>query len=199
MQTVNKAGIRGDQRLLEEVYKYFDTVTREKMTETDMKLSVAAGVDTSASILGKLIGLMSRVTGEIKLDSHSSETIVHTLRKRPADLLAQANRVIEAIQQELKAQGKRLLVVVEDIDKLDLKQAREMFVNNTTLLTGLATDIIYTIPIYLFHSPDLTVFKPRFDHAIGLPMIKVADPETGARPLDTRRSKRLSKSASRMA
>jgi len=176
MQAANKVGIQGNQNLLEDVYNYFSKVTKEESKSQKREIGAKAGIDTGASYMGQLIGLMTGVAAEIKMNSHSTETVVHTLRKRRADLPMQANRVIEAIQQELQDKGKRLLVVVEDIDKLDLKQSHEMFVRNTNLLTGLTTDIIYTIPIYLFHSPDLTAFKHHFDYVIGLPMIKISNP-----------------------
>ena len=182
MQAAQSIGIKGDQKRLEEVYKYFDKVTKKEIRSTEAGLNGKTGMDTSASCLGRLIGLMAGVTADIKMNSHSEETAVHVLRKRRADLPNQANRVIEAVQQELRDRGKRLLVVVEDIDKLDLKQAHEMFVKNTNLLTGLTVDIIYTIPIYLFHSPDLNAFRPHFDAVIGLPMIKISDPKKSHAP-----------------
>ena len=182
MEAADNIGIQGDQKRLEEVYKYFDKVTTEDVKSLNMNTEAKAGIDTGASYLGQLIGLMARFTADIKMNSHSTETIVHTLRKRRADLPLQANRVIEAIQQELQEREKHLLVVVEDIDKLDLKQAHEMFVKNTNLLTGLTTNIIYTIPIYLFHSPDSNAFKHHFDSVIGLPMIKISDPHKSHTP-----------------
>lgn len=98
-----------------------------------------------------------------------------TLRKRPADLIIHANQLIEAVTDALPA-GKKLLVVVEDLDKLDINQARDIYVRQTGLLTGIRTNIIYTIPIFLFHSPDVDAFKHSFDDTINLPMIKVFEP-----------------------
>lgn len=178
VEAAAKAGMNADESLLEGVYEYFSTETRIDNISTQKSAGAKGGVNTQGTYLQKLLAVMVDVSTEIKLNSYSETTVVNTLRKRAGDLPIQANRVIEAIAKDLKVQGKRLLVVVEDIDKLDLKQAHEMFVRNTNLLTTLATDIIYTIPIYLVHSPDLGVFKPHFDAVIGLPMIKVSDPNT---------------------
>ncbi len=160
---------------LESVYDYFSTVTRESTESRQAKLDVDAGVDAAASPLAKLVGLFAKFRAEIKLDSHSEETAVYTLRKRPADLLQQANAVIEAVRDALP-QDRELLVVVEDLDKLDVQQAREIYVNNVNLLTGVQANIIYTIPIFLFHSPDVNAFRHHFDDVISLPMIKVTEP-----------------------
>ena len=175
LNAAQRAGLKADERILRGVYDYFAETTKKRKTSHGGSLKAGAGVNTSRSYLGKLIGLFVRFSGEIKVDSYSEETRVFTLRKRPAELLAQANKVIEAVRKGLP-KGQRLLVVVEDIDKLDLKQAREMYVNNVNLLTGLAADVIYTIPIYLFHSPDVNAFRHHFDDVIALPMIKVCEP-----------------------
>ncbi len=182
MRAARDNDIHADEHLLKDVFDYFGRVTRARTTSRRGALTTEGGTNVGDSILGKLVGLMAGITAEIKVESHSDETSAYILRKRPHDLLDQANRVIAAVQQGLKDKGKRLLVVIEDIDKLDLKQAREMFVNNANLLTGLTTDIIYTIPIYLFHSSDLDSFKHKFDYVIPLPMIKVHDPKDGQGP-----------------
>lgn len=176
VEVASEAGINADERLLEGVYNYFASETKTAINSNAQKVGAKGGMNTKGSYLQRLLAVMVDVSAEIRLNSYSETTIVHTLRKCAGDLPIQANRVIKAIAKDLKAQGKRLLVVVEDIDKLDLKQAHEMFVRNTNLLTTLDADIIYTIPIYLIHSPDLGAFKPHFDDVIGLPMIKISNP-----------------------
>ncbi|QTA80127.1 KAP family P-loop domain-containing protein [Desulfonema limicola] len=175
LRTAQENGMNLKDSLLNPVFDFFaETVLSEKECR-DMNLTVGAGVSTESSLLGKLAGLFFKIASDIKYNAHSEETTTSKLRKRPADLLAQANFVIEAVQSALP-KDKKLLVIVEDIDKLDLKQAREIYVQNTNLLTGIRTNIIYTIPIFLFHSPEVNVFKHHFDDIINLPMIKVTEP-----------------------
>ncbi len=122
-----------------------------------------------------MLGLFVEFRSEIKLNAHSDETKIAKLRKRPADLLVQANGIIEAIRATLAA-DRRILIIVEDLDKLDLKQARDIFVNHSSLLTGVNANILYTIPVFLFHSPDVNSFQHNFDEVVPLPMIKVSEP-----------------------
>lgn len=189
VEAAAKAGIKANGKLLKGVYDYFNTEIKTKNRKIEKTANGKGGANTQGSYLQKLLAVMVDVSAEIKLNSYSETTVVHTLRKRAGDLPIQANRVIEAITKDLKTKGKRLLVVVEDIDKLDLKQAHEIFVRNTNLLTTLATDIIYTIPIHLIHSPDASAFRPHFDDVIGLPMIKVSNPhrahEQGRKIIET--------------
>lgn len=181
LRTAIEKGIDVDVAQLQQVEQYFDDVTKKTIESRDMQLTCGAGANTSGSLLGKLVGLYAKITAEIKLDAHSEETVVSKLRKRPSDLLAQANCVIQAVQQALP-NGQRLLIIVEDLDKLDLKRAREIFVENTNLLIGISANIIYTIPIFIFHSPDAGAFIHKFDRDIGLPMIKVYEPGAATQP-----------------
>lgn len=174
LKTAQENRIQLDDASLGPVYRYFDEEMEKQAESHGAETKAAAGADSGASFLGKLLGVFVRISGEIQMNSYSEHTVVHALRKRPADLLRQVNAIIHAVRSKLS--GKQLLIIVEDIDKLDLKQAREMYVNNVNLLTGLAAHVIYTIPIFLIHSPDLGAFKPRFDASIALPMIKVSEP-----------------------
>ena len=45
---------------------------------------------------------------------------------------------------------------------------------NANLLTGVNTNITYTVPIFLFHLPDVCAFQYNFDQVVRLPMIKVS-------------------------
>jgi len=92
----------------------------------------------------------------------------------------QINRVIESVQAALQASSRQLLIVVEDLDKLDIASARRVFVENSSLLTGLQVNIIYTIPNFTFYSPDASSMRAVFDAEFSLPMIKVFEPN-GAR------------------
>jgi hypothetical protein len=67
--------------------------------------------------------------------------------------------LIESVQDALQPSGKRLLIIVEDLDKLSIAGARRVFIENSNLLTVLRSNIIYTIPIFTFYSPDASWCK----------------------------------------
>lgn len=161
--------------LLDPVLDYFTQTTEINRTELDAKLEASAGISTD-SLIGKLTGIFAKIAGEVKYNAHGEKTTVAELRKRPVDLLAKINIIIEAVRDALK-DNQKLIIIVEDIDKCDLQPANEMFVNNNNLLTGIRTNIIFTIPIFLFHSPEANSFRHNFDKVIRLPMIKVSEPD----------------------
>jgi len=174
LQTAQRAGLAVDPGNIERVLKYFTETTVTMQGSRDALLETGAGVSTEGSLWDKLLGLYAKFRAEIKYSAHSDETTVATLRKRPADLLVQANEVISAVRKVLP-DGKSLLIIVEDMDKLELKQAYNIYVNNATLMTGVNAKVVYTIPVFLFHSPEAEVFIQQFDGTVALPMIKVCD------------------------
>ena len=176
LQKAKAESLDVNERVLEGVNRYFAETVTTTSTGHDVEAAVKAGAKVKTpSVLAALLSLFAQIKGEIRYNAHSDETTVAKLRKRPADLVAQANAVIQAVRDRLP-KGKRLLVIVEDLDKLDLARARPMFVENVSLLAGITTNIIYTVPVFLFHSPDVGQFRPHFDAAYALPMIKVREP-----------------------
>ena len=166
-------GLSVDQSLLKKVHAYFAEVTKTSETSRTSELGVKTEATAKTSPFFPILNLLAGVKSEIKLGSQSTESRMEKLRKRPADLLAQINLVIEGVREALPG-GQRLLIIVEDLDKLDIASARRVFIENANLLAGLRTNIIYTIPIFTFHSPEAGVLRSHF-HPVGMPMIKVKD------------------------
>jgi hypothetical protein len=72
-------------------------------------------------------------------------------------------------------QGQRLLVIVEDADKVGISLANQIFIHDANLLTSIDANIIYTIPIFTYYSPDSVVLRNKYGACFSLPMIKVAN------------------------
>lgn len=188
-----------DERL-KKAGDWFKQVTKTDATGKDAQLELSAGakVGTGGWLFG-LGELFAKFSSDIKYRSTSQTSIVEEIRKRPADLIEQINRVVESVQDALKAQNKRLLIIIEDLDKLSIADARSVFIENSNLLTGVNANIICTIPIFTFHSPDASAMKAAFDHDFPVQMIKVLNPDgTRANGFDIVKSivhRRVDKSA----
>jgi len=161
---------------LKPVFKYFSDVVQKHTSDKETALELSAGVDTSANPFSGLIGLFAKLRGEIRFGTHSEQSVVSVLRKRPGDLIQQANTIIQAFSDSLP-EKQQLLIIVEDLDKISIAQAREVFIENGQLLAAIKSHIIYTIPIFTLHSYNAGVLDRVFDDKIGLPMIKVCEPD----------------------
>lgn len=175
LNAAKNEGLEVSEEILKPVLDFFVQVTRTEKESRDGNFEAGAGISSEDSVLGKLLGLFGKIRADIKLNVHGEETKVAVLRKRPADLLAQANAVIQAVEERLEG-GRELLIVVEDLDKLDIQQARRIYIEQVSILTGIESKVIYTIPIFLFFSPDVNAFRHNFDDVVSLPMIKVVNP-----------------------
>ena len=71
---------------------------------------------------------------------------------------------------------------MEDLDKLSLEKAEELFFNHSHILNSLQTNVIFTIPISLCYHPNAVNIKGNFSEHFELPMVKVHDREGALYP-----------------
>jgi hypothetical protein len=65
---------------------------------------------------------------------------------------------------------KNVLVIIDDLDKPSLEQAKEIFYNNSTAITQPACYIVYTVPISIFFASEFTAIR---ESRFFLPNIKL--------------------------
>lgn len=171
-----EAGLDVNAEALHGIHQYFSTVTATRRQDAALASRLEAGAKAGTpSLLAGLLKLFADFKAEIRYEARSETSCVATLRKRPGDLIDYANLLIEAIRLNL-APNQRLLFIVEDLDKLDIATARQVFIEKPNILTGLNAAIIYTIPIFTFHSPDARILHAQFHHSVSLPMVKTLEP-----------------------
>lgn len=168
-----------DTQALRGVYDYFASISETRTVEDARAGKIEAGAEVkSPAILSGLVKLFAGFKAEVRYEARNEESRVARIRKRPGDLLNWANLLINAVRLALPP-NLRLLFIVEDLDKLDIATARQVFIEKTNILTGLNANIIYTIPIFTFHSPEAGILLDNFDSAVSLPMLKVTTPGGG--------------------
>ena len=67
----------------------------------------------------------------------------------------------------------RVLIVVEDVDKLDLEAAKDLFLRHATSLKAPQAHIIYTFPVALRYDNDWTQINNSFSNRFILPNIRL--------------------------
>ena len=97
--------------------------------------------------MGEIAGLHASIRGDSKFGSRSEESTVLNVRRAPAELIAALDGLIEAVRVALEKKNRRLLIIVEDLDKMNLADAHRVFVDNASLLASPSVNLIYTIPM----------------------------------------------------
>jgi hypothetical protein len=172
-----EVGLDIDREALQGVHDYFATFTEIRREEDARKATLDAGAKASTpSLLSSLLNLFVDFKAEVRYEARNETSRVAAIRKRPGNLIEYANLLVNAVRHSLPP-GWHLLFIVEDLDKLDIATARQVFIENPNILTGLDASIVYTIPIFTFHSPDAGILHTKFHHHVSLPMIKTLGPD----------------------
>ena len=149
--------------------KKISDLTGEVLLETGAEAGV--GIRSFARFFGKM-----RLAG--KASSSTRQTIITQIEPRVSDFISHCNDLIREIRNNLEQCGKKgLLIIMEDLDKLSVEKAEELFINHSHILNSLQTNVIFTIPISLCYHPNAVIIKANFSENFELPMVKVHDKE----------------------
>lgn len=160
-----------NENIVNDMYNYwnnpeFTEVTKETVSEIDASLDVK---------LSFVQAITAKLTGIFKTGETSKTIIKEAIEPNMFTLITQINDLIECIQSQMT--NKRLLIIVEDIDKLDIKDAEELFIKRRKSLVSVDCNMIFTLPIYLYYSPYFNDVRSDFDMDILLSTIKVRTKE----------------------
>ena len=163
---------------LHPVLKYFDDVTETREVSVDKGGAASGGMNVGESWLGKLVGLQGSLEIDLKYGSRESTSRVARVRQRKGELANAVKALFVAAELAWRRQSpshpnRRILLVVEDLDKLGLHDARRIFVEDGRLLAEVGVPSIFTIPIFTFYSPDAAAIRGYGFVEMRLPMIKV--------------------------
>lgn len=162
--------LKMNDRLLEQMYDYWN---QDKFTENVKSEAVQANVDAQAK-LSFLKAISLSCKGILKAGSESKIIIRKEIEPKLNVLLSMMNDMVSDINQQLEEKyHKELLVVIEDMDKLDLEEARHIFVLHRRPLISLKVKMIISFPIYMVYTPDFSMIRDNFDKCILYSMIKV--------------------------
>lgn len=119
--------------------------------------SAAGEISTSATL--------STLLGEIEIgisqSSFTRDQLNDLVDRQMPELIRQLNWVIGEAERHLNP--RRLLVIVEGLDKVDLEAARNIFRDHATTITALHASMVYTFPLALRYSQDYRTVQRHFN------------------------------------
>lgn len=159
---------------LQEIHRWFAEELRIEETERQAGLEAEAGLDVSGGWFGRALGLLVKAKGSIRRAEKGVHRMAYEEPRRLGGLVERCNLLIKEVKQVLHTRGRRLLVVIEGLDKVNLTDSRQIFLQQPTVLADLHTSLICTVPIFLRHSPQTGAMDAYFD-CVDLPMIRVRE------------------------
>lgn len=116
----------------------------------------------------------SRLKASAKVSKSLKEALTQKVEPKLSQLIFHCNALIREVRSNIKKKGKTgLLVIIEDMDKLPLDRAENLFYNYSQQLVELNVDVIFTYPIPLLYHPRFVSINNIFDDTYELPMIKI--------------------------
>ncbi|MDP8206843.1 MAG: hypothetical protein P9L92_09290 [Candidatus Electryonea clarkiae] len=162
-------GIKINKNIIANLDSYWNDEKIKEILAFD-KASFDAGVEAKAGIWNFL---RAHIRGGFSLGTETRELLRKRIAPKLSRLINDTNDVISNIRGEYQKKGKVPLLIIEDLDKLDIDVAEELFLKHRDVLTRLDIHIIYTFPIFLHYTENFNAIREAFDHAEMLSMIKV--------------------------
>lgn len=131
-------------------------------------LMTGARIDLGPELEGslELDVILGKLQVGMKQSTSTRDLIKEAIQRRMPELVAYLNQIIKIAEQN---SGKRLLVIVEDIDKLDEQSATDIFKNHTASLLAPNANMVYTFPIALRYSDHYANIYKQFSNEFILP------------------------------
>ena len=154
--------------LIQSFYEWIKNV--EIIKEKTEKTEVSATAETSAKAnVGFILTFMAKLSSTLKLGTEEKITYRLAIDKTVTQLLSISKNLFTAINEILE---KELVLIIEDLDKIDTEKAKEIFIDKASVLTNLPLKVIYTVPIFLLYKSEFSVLEGNTFSCITLPMIK---------------------------
>lgn len=139
LATAEREQIRFDASERETLYYWLATKTK---IETD-SISMQGGIG---------IDFFKTIQAKLQADRNMRLEIKQEFERNISELIAQIDRIAMLIE---KTTQKEVIVIIDDLDKLDTARAREIFADHVKALLQPGFRVVYTIPIALLRELDL--------------------------------------------
>jgi energy-coupling factor transporter ATP-binding protein EcfA2 len=142
MEDAENRGVKISPKTKKAFYLWFSKHTKTETNSTESTLELEAGIESG--IDAWFVKFFAKLKATLKANSVIREEIKLEFARKISDLVDRVNDIAIAIQA---ASGKEILVVIDDLDKLDLEIVDRVYRNNISALFQPHFRIIYTIPM----------------------------------------------------
>lgn len=149
------------EKLLERVYQPL----RQWLFGAD---KIAADQEPTISL--KLSVLVAELETKIGTESYTRNQVRERFAGRVADLLDQIDLLAHQLESKM---GRRLLLIVEDLDKFNVAATRQLFLDHARTLTAPYPSVIYSFPVAMRYDNAFREIAQSFDQVHILPNIGI--------------------------
>jgi hypothetical protein len=128
-----------------------------------------------AAVEGGIKAWFFSAVGKLKTGFEEKREFRLKLEPRVPELIDNINRIVHAAQTHPRAEGKSVLLIIEDLDKPPVDVARDLFVNKSSVLVEPVCRTIFTIPTSVLYSGHFNAVRQYFSAEHRLPSFKTKE------------------------
>jgi hypothetical protein len=142
MEEAEERHVKIGNKTKQAFYQWFSKHTKTESSAIESGIEVETSTEAGANAW--FVKFFAKLKATLKANSVIREEIKTEFARRITDLVDRVNDIAIAIQA---ASGKQVLVVIDDLDKLDLEIVDQVYRQNISALFQPQFRIIYTIPM----------------------------------------------------
>lgn len=143
LEAIKDRKIDINKDLIEDMHLLFKEISGERIVGRVDKTT------KEATVVGRLFALVAEILGRYKSETVTRIEIRQRTEKLIQDFLERFNALIVELQQKTE---KPLLIIVDDLEKVDLKRAEDICYKHCSTLTRPICKVVFTIPVSLIYA-----------------------------------------------
>ncbi len=171
LQIAEEAGCKIEDKVLLKIKNFWDEGIETMASQEVASASAETGMSVETKgILLNLLNLFAKMKTDLKFNEETRKEYRRKISVRSSEWIDLLKHVASEITR--KMEGKRPIIIFEDLDKLNEEAAWKVFYNYAAVLSGMMFPVIYTFPIALSYDVRFSAMESYFEIKT-LPMIKI--------------------------
>lgn len=170
LEIAEESQCRIGRKLLNDITHFWsegmETVISQEMEES----SVQAGISAETPGVLPLLKLFAKMKADLKFNEELRKEYRRKISVRSSEWIKMLGQVAAKISE--KTEGRKPVIIFEDLDKLNPEDAWRVFYNYAAVLSGMDFPVIYTFPVALSYDGKFSAMESYFITKT-LPMIKI--------------------------
>ncbi len=143
LEAAERRSLKLSSNLRSNLYRWLAKHTKTELNASESEIEVGAKAEAKGGLPG-VLSFLAEIKSKLRVNAIVREEITTEFARRISDLIDRINEIQAYIES---ATGKPVLVMIDDLDKLDLSVTDTIFSKNIKPLLAPNFRIIYTVPI----------------------------------------------------
>lgn len=170
LKIAEETGCRMERSIVARIEDFWCEGTETVVSKEVEAASLESGMSVSSGILTNIFNIFAKIKTDLKYNEESRKEFRRKITVRSSEWIEILGHVSEEIARQ--NEGKRPIIIFEDLDKLNPEDVWKVFDNKLSLLSSMQFPIIYTFPIGLSYDEKFLAMEGYFTVKT-LPMIKI--------------------------